>query len=99
MREFGKAISALEEGELAAKVGADDARRAKRLFLSLSKLHAYATGEKRFLLPPVLRWRALTTRLTRDAEAFLNRLGMTIAGEEAGEKEKVEVLMRGRARA
>jgi hypothetical protein len=98
-REFGKGISALEESELAAKVGADEASRAKRLFLSLSKLHAYATGEKRFLLPPVLRWRALTARLTRDAEAFLNRLGMTIAGEEAGEKEKVEVLMRGRARA
>jgi hypothetical protein len=98
-REFGKGIDALEESELAAKVGAEEANRARRLFLTLSKLHAYAAGEKRFLLPPVLRWRALTTRLTRDAEAFLNRLGMTIAGEEAGEKEKVEVLMRGRARA
>jgi len=97
--EFGKGISALEESELAAKIGADEASSAKRLFASLSKLHEYASGKKRFLLPPVLRWRALTTRTTGDAEAFLNRLGMTIAGEEAGEKEKVEVLMRGRVRA
>ena len=49
-------------------------------------LHDYAAGKRRLLLPPVLRWRALTGRMTRDAEAFLNRLGMTIAGEEAGEK-------------
>jgi len=97
MREFGKGIPSLEESELAAKVGADEAIRAKRLFVSLTKMRAYALGEKRFLFPPVLRWRALTKRMTGDAEAFLNRLGMTIAGEEAGEK--VEVLMRGRARA
>ena len=97
--EFGKGISAIEESELAARIGADEAIRAKRLIVSLSKLHDYASGKKRFLLPPVLRWRALTRRMTGDAEAFLNRLGMTIAGEEAGEKEKVEVLMRGRVRA
>jgi len=96
-REFGKEIAAIDESGLAAKVGASEAARAKRLFVSLSKIHDYASGKKRFLFPPVLRWRALTKRMTGDAEAFLNRLGMTIAGEEAGEK--VEVLMRGRARA
>ena len=96
-REFGKEIAVIDESGLAAKVGADEATRAKRLFVSLSKVHDYASGNSRFLFPPVLRWRALTRRMTGDAEAFLNRLGMTIAGEEAGEK--VEVLMRGRARA
>ena len=52
--EFGKGLSAIEENELLAKVGADEARRAKTLFLWLSKLHDYATGKKRFLFPPVL---------------------------------------------
>jgi hypothetical protein len=102
--EFGKGISSVEESELAAKVGADDARRAKELFLSLSKLHDYALGNKRFLFPPVLRWRALTAKRTSEAEAFLNRLGITIGGEEAGEegggeKEKMESLMREGVRA
>ncbi len=90
--EFGAGISSVDEGALAAKVGADEAARAKELFLTLSKFHDYATGETRFLFPPVLRWRALTARTTGEAEAFLNRLGMSIAGEEeepqalAGEK-------------
>jgi hypothetical protein len=96
--EFGKGISSVEESELAAKVGADDARRAKKLFLSLSKLHGYASGNKRLLFPPVFRWRALTTRMTSDAEAFLNRLGITIAGEES-ENQRVEHLMKETVRA
>lgn len=82
--EFGAGISSVDEGALAAKVGADEAARAKELFLTLSKFHDYATGEKRFLFPPVLRWRALTARTTSEAEGFLNRLGMSIAGEEEG---------------
>ncbi len=97
--EFGKGLSSIEEGELAPKVGAEEARRAKKLFLSLTNLHDYASGKKRFLFPPVLRWRALTLRTTSDAEAFLNRLGITIAGEEQSENQRVEQLMRERARA
>jgi hypothetical protein len=100
-REFGSGISSVEEGALAAKVGTDDERKAKNLFLSLTKLHDYASGKNRFLFPPVLRWRALTSRMTRDAEAFLNRLGITIAGEEEGaeQREKVEYLMKEKVRA
>ena len=97
--EFGAGIATVEERVLAERVGADEARRAKRLFLSLSKFHDYASGERRFLFPPVLRWRALTARTTRDAEAFLNRLGITIAGEEEGSGQRVESLMRERVRA
>jgi hypothetical protein len=82
LSEFGAGISSVDEGALAAKVGPDEAARAKKLFLMLSKFHDYARGEKRFLFPPVLRWRALTARTTGEAEAFLNRLGMSIAGEE-----------------
>ena len=97
--EFGVGIASVEERALAERMGADEARRAKRLFLSLSKFHDYASGERRFLFPPVLRWRALTARTTRDAEAFLNRLGITIAGEEEGSGQRVERLMRERVRA
>ena len=97
--EFGAGISSVEEHALAAKIGADDARRAKKLFLTLSRFHDYASGEKRFLFPPVLRWRALTARTTRDAEAFLNRLGITIAGEDERTGQKMELLGRERPRA
>jgi len=99
-REFVAGIATVEERVLAKRIGAGEAMKAKRLFLSLSKFHDYASGERRFLFPPVLRWRALTARTTRDAEAFLNRLGITIAGEEqGGSGQKVEVLMRERVRA
>jgi hypothetical protein len=99
--EFGTGISSVEESALSAKIGADDARRAKSLFLSLSKLHDYASGNRMFIFPPVLRWRALTSRTTREAEAFLNRLGITIAGEEeqSGQRESAKSLMRERVSA
>jgi Domain of unknown function (DUF4350) len=100
VREFGSGISSVEEGALAAKIGAEDARRAMELFLSLSKFHDYASGKMRFLFPPVLRWRALTSRTTSDAEAFLNRLGITMAGEELqGQRARVEYVMKEKVRA
>jgi hypothetical protein len=97
--EFGAGISSVEERVLAERIGADEARRAKKLFLSLSRFRDYASGERRFLFPPVLRWRALTARTTRDAEAFLNGLGITIVGEEERSGQRVENLMRERVRA
>ncbi len=103
--EFGKGLSAVDERDLAQKVGPDGARRAKALFLNLSKLHDHATGKSRLIFPPVLRWRALASRMTRESEEFLNQLGMTIAGQEeaaerqSGSKERVEYLMRARVRA
>lgn len=97
--EFGAGIAAVEERALAERIGADEARRAKKLFLSLAKFHDYASGERRFLFPPVLRWRALTETTTRDAEAFLNRLGITIAGVDEASGQRVEHLMRERVRA
>lgn len=98
LQEFGSGLLSVDEGALASKVGSDDAREAKKLFLSLSRLREYASGERRFLFPPVLRWRTLTERTTRQAEAFLNRLGITIAGEEA-QGRRVDLLMRERVRA
>jgi hypothetical protein len=98
--EFGAGISSVEEHALAERIGADEARRAKKLFLSLSRFRDYVSGERRFLFPPVLRWRALTARTTRDAEAFLNSLGITIAGEEEERPgQRVQDLMRERVRA
>ncbi len=97
--EFGAGISTVTESALAQRIGADDAKRAKKLFLSLSRLRHYASGDRRFLFPPVLRWRALTARTTADAEAFLNRLGITIAGDEEPSGQRMEQLMRERVRA
>lgn len=99
-QEFGRGLESVDVSALAARVGADEAARAKRLFLKLSKIHDYSTGSKKHLLPPVFRWRALTSSLTDEAEAFLNRLGMTIAGDEGrpAQAEKVEYLMKARVR-
>jgi hypothetical protein len=97
--EFGAGISSVEEHVLAERIGADEATRAKKLFLSLSKFRDYASGERRFLFPPVVRWRVLTARTTLEAEAFLNGLGITIAGEEQRPGQRVEALMRERVRA
>lgn len=97
--EFGTGVSSVEERTLAERVGADEARRAKKLFLGLSRYHEYASGQRRFLFPPVLRWRALTARTTQDAEAFLNTLGITIAGEQEAPGQRMEQLMRERVRA
>jgi hypothetical protein len=97
--EFGAGVSSVEERVLAERVGADEAQRAKKLFLELSRYHDYASGQRRFLFPPVLRWRALTARTTRDAESLLNRLGITIAGEDEASGQSVEQIMRERARA
>jgi hypothetical protein len=79
--EFGRGISSMGEGTLAAKIGAEDARQAMGLLLHLSRLREYAVGERRFLFPPVLRWRALACGVTGETEWFLGRLGMTIADE------------------
>jgi len=95
--EFGAGMASVGEAALASRVGADEARRAKRLFLNLSRLHEYAIGERRFLLPPVLRWRALASRTTKEAEAFLNTLGITIGGGESARK--MEYLVKERVRA
>jgi len=92
-REFGKDVSSVTEAELAARIGPEGARRAMDLLVRLSTLYAYAMGEKRFMFPPVLRWRALASRTTAEAEWLLNQLGITMAGEEPS-KQRVEYVMR-----
>jgi len=87
--EFGAGISTLEERALAARIGADEAAKAKKLFVKLTKFRDYASGKRRFLFPPVLRWRALTAKTTSQAEAFLNKLGMSITGEEVRPAQRV----------
>jgi len=91
--EFGKDLTSLREPELAARIGAEGAHRAVLLIARLTALHNYASGKKRFLFPPVLRWRALTRRMTSESEWLLNQLGITIAGGEPT-KQKVEYVIR-----
>jgi hypothetical protein len=47
----------------------------------LSKIHEYALGERRLLFPPVLRWKRSTRKRFEEVEDFLNKLGLTIAGD------------------
>jgi hypothetical protein len=74
-------------------LGEKGAKDAIRLFARLSRIYAYSTGKKRFLFPPVLRWKALLSNITHDSEKFLNRLNITIMGNE--EKNQIEYASRG----
>jgi len=86
LEEFGKGISTVKGRDLAAKLGTERAIEAKKLFVTLTKFHDYAAGKTRFLFPPVVRWRALTAKTTREAQAFLDTIGVTMTGEDAAKR-------------
>jgi len=86
LNEFGASISALQPEQLVQRLGDRQAKDATRLFSRLSKIAEYARGKRRFLLPPVLRWKRTTRKLTGQAERILNQLGLTIAGRERRNK-------------
>ena len=56
--------------------------QAEKLFKRLSNITKYGRGEKRLLLPPVLRWKSTTRNLTSQAERILNQLGVTMTGKD-----------------
>lgn len=85
-REFGSGISALSREQLIQKLGDTRGEEASKLLLELRRIYAYANGQRRFLFPPVLRWKSKVAGLTERAERFLNEIGMTIAGEEPTKK-------------
>ncbi len=92
LNEFGASISVLQPEQLVQRLGDRQAKDATRLFSRLSKIAEYARGKRRFLLPPVLRWKRTTRKLTGQAERILNQLGLTIAGTR--EKKQVEYKLR-----
>jgi len=92
-RELGAPIASVSQDKLVSVLGEEGTKEAIRLFARLSRIYAYSTGKKRFLFPPVLRWKALVSNITRDSEKFLNRLNITIMGNE--EKNQIEYASRG----
>jgi hypothetical protein len=92
-RELGAPIASVSQDKLVSVLGEKGAKDAIRLFARLSRIYAYSTGKKRFLFPPVLRWKALLSNITHDSEKFLNRLNITIMGNE--EKNQIEYASRG----
>ena len=92
-RELGAPIASVSQDKLVSVLGEKGAKDAIRLFARLSQIYAYSTGKKRFLFPPVLRWKALLSNITHDSEKFLNRLNITIMGNE--EKNQIEYAFRG----
>ena len=71
------------------------AGEAFKLFADLRRMYEYANGKRRFLFPPVFRWKSRVSTLTRRAEETLNQLGMTVTGS-AEMKKEVEYAVRGR---
>ncbi len=80
VRQFGTPLSSLDAAQLVQTLGNERAAEATRLFSRLSKISEYANGKKRFLFPPVLRWRSTVSKLTNQAESILNEWGLTISG-------------------
>lgn len=81
-REFGTSITDVGLDQLTSRLGPQQAQKADRLFKRLAMIAKYARGEKRILLPPVLRWRNATSDLTSQAEQILNQLGVTMTGKD-----------------
>src|SRR3989475_462815 len=93
-KEFGSGVSSLRLEELRTRFG-ERAEEAFKLFADLRRIYEYANGKRRFLFPPVFRWKSRVSTLTTRAEETLNQLGITITGS-AEMKEKAEYAVRGR---
>ncbi len=81
-REFGTAIADVGLEQLTNRLGQEQAMQAEKLFKRLGNIAKYGRGEKRLLLPPVLRWKSATRNLTSQAERILNQLGVTMTGKD-----------------
>jgi len=81
-REFGTAITDVGLDQLTTRLGEEQAIQAEKLFKRLGSIAKYGRGEKRLLLPPVLRWKSTTRNLTSQAERILNQLGVTMTGKD-----------------
>jgi hypothetical protein len=88
VREFGSTTSLVSYQDLVQRLGDKGARQATGVLSRLFKFAQYAQGKRRFLLPPVLRWKRTSERLCGDAERILNLLGLTMTG--AGNKRPLE---------
>lgn len=82
VREFGTEISKLTPEQLNARFGPEHTVEVSELFLQLTRIAQYANGQKRFLFPPIFRWKRTTRKLTEQAEKMLNQLGLTMTGGE-----------------
>ncbi|HZW56993.1 MAG TPA: DUF4350 domain-containing protein [Nitrososphaerales archaeon] len=92
LRELGSSITTLRPDQLASKLGPEDARQASELFARISRFYEYATGKRRFIFPPVLRWKSVVSDISNDVEKFLNKLDITMTG--AREKDSLEYATR-----
>ncbi len=81
-REFATRITDVTLDQLTTRLGKEQAIKADRLFKRLGKIAKYARGEKRLLLPPVLRWKSTTRSLASETEKVLNQLGVTMTGKD-----------------
>jgi hypothetical protein len=87
MREFGMPIGKVSNEQLAARLGPELGLQTSKLFNKLIKITRHATGETRFLFPPVLNWKRTTSSITWQTEQFLNQLGITMIGGDAKKKD------------
>jgi len=94
LREFGTPLESLDPGSLSTRLSEPKALEAQRLFTQLKGIYGYAKGTRRFMFPPILRWKSKAASMTKLAESFLNELGLTIDAAES--KKPVEGTIAGR---
>jgi hypothetical protein len=92
--EFGTEISKLTSEQLNTRFGPEQALEVSELFRRLTRIAQYASGQKRFLFPPIFRWKRTTKNLTEQTEKMLNQLGLTMTGK-AEKKQLAYKLRRG----
>jgi len=94
LRDFGTHLASLDRGRLTSRLGEPKANEAQRLFAQLERIYGYAQGTHRFMFPPIIRWKSKAESMTKQAESFLNELGLTI--DAAGSTKTVDGVNAGR---
>lgn len=53
--------------------------QSRKFVIEITRIHYYATGKKRILIPPVINWKKKVVQLNRMAEDFLSKMNLKIA--------------------
>ncbi len=91
-REFDLDTSSITVDRLVPSLGEKQAREAVRIFTRLANIAEHEEGKRRFLFPPIIRWKRTTKVLTGEVEEILNALGLTML--VATDKKQLNFMLR-----
>lgn len=98
-REFRSSLDGVlagDYGALEAKLGSAGAQRFARHARELRRIKERVEGKRRFLFPPILRWRATFRRTIGGVDELLKSLGIYLVEEEGIRAKALEYRLRRR---